>query len=136
MARRKRTPRRPGIGELGRYTGRSSNLLRGGHTVRVVAEACGGRVLVEAIGYKGRPVRFTVSLSNLEVLDPGLFDPPHADDEAQPGAAHPATRQLVHPSKKKSGQIIIDTPMGPWKISGRIANRLAEQLAACCRGSI
>lgn len=42
--------------------------------VRVLAEASAGRMVVEAIGRKGCPVRLTVKQENLRPLPPGLFD--------------------------------------------------------------
>lgn len=43
-------------------------------SVRVVAEASAGWMVVEAIGRDGVPVRFPVKPRNLEPLQPGLFD--------------------------------------------------------------
>jgi len=42
--------------------------------VRVLAEASAGRMVVEAIGREGFPVRLTVKRENLRPLPPGLFD--------------------------------------------------------------
>ena len=42
--------------------------------MRVIAEASAGRMVVEAIGRQGIPVRLTVKLENLKPLPPGLFD--------------------------------------------------------------
>ena len=64
----------PVIGSVATYVGRSSGLVRGGYNVRVVAETCAGRMLVEALGRLGSPVRFTVKRENLAPLQPGLFD--------------------------------------------------------------
>jgi len=64
----------PQIGSVASYIGRASRLARGGYTVRVVAETCADRMLVEAIGRSGSPVRFTVKRENLAPLQPGLFD--------------------------------------------------------------
>lgn len=64
----------PQIGVVATYVGRSSRLKRGGYNVRVVAETCANRMVVEAIGKKGLPVRFTVKCENLAPLQPGLFD--------------------------------------------------------------
>ena len=47
---------------------------RGGYNVRVVAETCANRMLVEAIGRSGAPIRFTVKRENLAPMQPGLFD--------------------------------------------------------------
>ncbi len=64
----------PQIGAVASYIGRAGKLARGGYNVRVVAETCADRMLVEAIGRSGLPVRFTVKRENLAPLQPGLFD--------------------------------------------------------------
>jgi hypothetical protein len=64
----------PEPGRYASYTGRSSPLLRGGRIVEVVAEACGQRMVVRAIGHQGMPVSFTVATKNLGQPQPGLFD--------------------------------------------------------------
>lgn len=64
----------PAMGAVVSYVGKASTLARGGYNVRVVAEACAGRMVVEAIGRKGTPVIFTVKRENLVPLQPGLFD--------------------------------------------------------------
>jgi len=64
----------PEIGVLATYVGRGSRLARGGYNVRVVAETSVDRMVVEAIGRSGQPVRFTVMCKNLAPLQPGLFD--------------------------------------------------------------
>lgn len=64
----------PQIGVVATYIGRNSRLARGGYNVRVVAETCANRMVVEAIGRRGLPVRFTVKRENLAPLQPGLFD--------------------------------------------------------------
>ena len=74
MARRK-TVWLPQIGGLATYIGRAGRLAKGGYNVRVVAETCASRMVVEAIGRSGLPVRFTVKRENLAPLQPGLFDP-------------------------------------------------------------
>ncbi len=74
MARKKKIPWLPEIGVLATYIGRASKLARGGYNVRIVAETCGGRMMVEAIGQSGNPVRFSVKRENLAPLQPGLFD--------------------------------------------------------------
>lgn len=71
---RKKTPWLPQTGTVATYIGKASTLARGGYNVRVVAEACAGRMVVEAIGRKGKPVTFTVKRENLAPLQPGLFD--------------------------------------------------------------
>ena len=62
---RKKTRWMPPIGSIATYIGRSSSLARGGYNVRVVAETCADRMVVEAIGRSGAPVRFTVKRENL-----------------------------------------------------------------------
>lgn len=61
----------PHPGSVATYLGRSRDAVR---NVRVIAEAVAGRMVVEAIGRKGVPVRFTVKQENLRPLQPGLFD--------------------------------------------------------------
>ena len=73
MARKKSTWL-PQIGVVATYVGHASRLAKGGYNVRVVAETCANRMLVEAIGRSGLPVRFTVKRENLAPLQPGLFD--------------------------------------------------------------
>lgn len=64
----------PQIGSIATYVGRASKLARGAFNVRVVAETSADRMVVEAIGRSGSPVRFTVKRENLAPLQPGLFD--------------------------------------------------------------
>ena len=71
---RKKAPWLPQIGIVATYIGRSSRMAKGGYNVRVVAEACGGRMVVEGIGRRGVTVRFTVKRENLAPLQPSLFD--------------------------------------------------------------
>ena len=71
---RKKAPCLPQIGIVATYVGRSSRMAKGGYNVRVVAEACGGRMVVEGIGRRGVTVRFTVKRENLAPLQPSLFD--------------------------------------------------------------
>ncbi len=71
---RKKTAWLPQIGIVATYIGRASRMSKGGYNVRVIAEACAGRMVVEAIGRRGVPVRFTVKRENLAPLQPGLFD--------------------------------------------------------------
>jgi hypothetical protein len=71
---RKKASWLPQIGVVATYIGRAGKLARGGYNVRVVAETCADRMLVEAIGRSGLPVRFTVKRENLAPLQPGLFD--------------------------------------------------------------
>jgi len=61
----------PQAGLVVAYAGRSKKTAR---NVKVVAEATGGRMVVEAIGRKGVPVRVTVKRESLRPLQPGLFD--------------------------------------------------------------
>ena len=49
-------------------------MARGGYHVRVVAETCADRMVVEALGRSGASVWFTVKRENLAPLQPGLFD--------------------------------------------------------------
>ena len=71
---RKKTSWFPQIGSVATYIGGASRLAKGGYNVRVVAETSAKRMLVEAIGRSGSPVRFTVKCENLAPLQPGLFD--------------------------------------------------------------
>ena len=64
----------PAVGGIAQYIGGNSSLSRHGHTVRVIAEASGGRMVVEVIGKRGAPVRVTVKTGNLGPVVPGLFD--------------------------------------------------------------
>lgn len=64
----------PQIGSVATYVGGASRLAHGAFNVRVVAETCADRMVVEAIGRLGAPVRFTVKRENLAPLQPGLFD--------------------------------------------------------------
>lgn len=61
----------PAPGMLATYIGRTRRQMR---NVRVLAEASGGRMLVEAIGRRGIPVCFTVKRENLVPPAPDLFD--------------------------------------------------------------
>ena len=60
----------PNVGHLATYVGQTRASTR---NVRVLAEARKGRMLVEAIGRKGSPVRFTVLRGNLIQPQPDLF---------------------------------------------------------------
>ena len=60
----------PPVGALVVYAARSRKLTR---NVRVVAEASGGRMVVEAIGRQGVCVRLTVKRENLRPMAPDLF---------------------------------------------------------------
>ena len=64
----------PPIGSIATYVGGASRLAHGAYNVRVVAETCADRMVVEAVGRLGAPVRFTVKRENLAPLQPGLFD--------------------------------------------------------------
>lgn len=68
---KKPSPWLPPAGALACYRGRS---LRSMRNVRVVAEASAGRMVVEAIGKQGVPVRLTVKRENLSPMQPDLFD--------------------------------------------------------------
>ncbi len=72
MAKRKNW--QPVIGAVAQYVGGNSVLSRRGHTVRVLAEASGQRMVCEVIGRKGVPVLVTVKATNLGPLALGLFD--------------------------------------------------------------
>ena len=61
----------PPVGALVVYAARSRKLTR---NVRVVAEASGGRMVVEAIGRQGVCVRLTVKRENLQPMAPDLFN--------------------------------------------------------------
>lgn len=61
----------PPAGMLVIYRGRNRQSIR---NVRVVAEASAGRMVVEAIGKQGVPVRLTVKRDNLLPMEPDLFD--------------------------------------------------------------
>jgi len=61
----------PSAGTVVVYRGRSHKSER---NVRVIAEASGGRMVVEAIGRQGVPVRLTIKQENLLPMQPGLFD--------------------------------------------------------------
>lgn len=61
----------PPAGVLVAYAGRNRKLAR---NVRVLAEASGGRMVVEAIGRQGVAVRLTVKRDNLAPMQPDLFD--------------------------------------------------------------
>ena len=71
---RKKSLWSPQVGMVATYIGRAGRLARGGYNVRVVAETCANRMVVEALGRSGAPVRFTVKCENLAPLQPGLFD--------------------------------------------------------------
>ncbi len=68
---RDNSPWLPDAGAFVAYRGRSSKSER---NVRVIAEASGGRMVVEAIGRQGVPVRLTVKRENLVPMQPCLFD--------------------------------------------------------------
>jgi hypothetical protein len=61
----------PAPGAIATYLGRTRASTR---TVRVVAEAVAGRMVVEAVGKRGTNVRFTVKRENLTRPQPDLFD--------------------------------------------------------------
>ena len=64
----------PVVGALAQYKSRHSGLSRQGCSVRVIAEAIGGRRVVEIIGHAGHPVRVTVKAIYLQPMPPSLFD--------------------------------------------------------------
>jgi hypothetical protein len=61
----------PSAGTVVVYRGRSGKSER---NVRVLAEASGGRMVVEAIGRQGVPVRLIIKQENLRPLQPCLFE--------------------------------------------------------------
>jgi hypothetical protein len=61
----------PRAGIIATYVGKNRGNKR---NVRVIAEAVAGRMVVEAIGKQGVPVRFTVKRENLKPTQPSLFD--------------------------------------------------------------
>ena len=73
----------PPTGSLVTFSGRSQRGLS--RNVRVIAEASGGRMIVEAIGRQGVPVRLTVKQENLSPMQPSLFDPLPSGPVAPPG---------------------------------------------------
>jgi len=60
----------PETGEVALYQGTTGAK---GRNVRVLAEARNQRMVVEAIGRKGKPVQFTVLKANLVQPQPDLF---------------------------------------------------------------
>ncbi|MFV5215042.1 hypothetical protein SDC9_183074 [bioreactor metagenome] len=60
----------PQPGNLALYVGRTRAQTR---NVIVVAEACAGRMVVEAIGRRGSKVRLTVGRDSLRQPQPDLF---------------------------------------------------------------
>ena len=60
----------PAPGSMATYTGRTGSSRR---NMMVVAEAVGGRFIVEAIGRKGVIVRLTVKRESLMQPQPDLF---------------------------------------------------------------
>ena len=60
----------PAPGSMATYTGRTGSSRR---NMIVVAEAVGGRFIVEAIGRKGVVVRLTVKRESLVEPQPDLF---------------------------------------------------------------
>ena len=61
----------PSPGAIVTYTGRAGSSKR---IMRMIAEAVGGRFVVEAIGRKGVVVRLTVKRESLEQPEPSLFE--------------------------------------------------------------
>lgn len=60
----------PPAGTLATYQGRTRSSDR---NVRILAEASGGCMVVEAIGRQGVPVRLTVKQASLRPMQPDLF---------------------------------------------------------------
>lgn len=71
MARKPKWNPQPGA--LAHYWCNSGKLARGGLNVRVVAEASGGYMVVEALRNDGSVVRITVKASSLTAPQPSLF---------------------------------------------------------------
>jgi len=71
MARKPKWTPVPGV--LAHYWCSSGKLARGGLNVRVVAEASGGYMVVEAARGDGSLVRITVKASSLSAPQPALF---------------------------------------------------------------
>lgn len=67
---RRSTPWLPRAGAIVSYAGRSREM----RTVRLVAEASAGWMIVEAIGRDAISVRFSVKRRNFDPLQPGFFD--------------------------------------------------------------
>lgn len=63
----------PQPGELAHYWCATGKLARGGLNVRVVAEASGGYMVVEAARGDGSLVRITVKAASLTAPQPSLF---------------------------------------------------------------
>lgn len=70
---RKKTRWQPCPGELAYYWCTSGKLARGGLNVRVLAEASGSYMVVEALRSDGSAVRITVKASSLAAPQPSLF---------------------------------------------------------------
>lgn len=58
---------------MAHYWCTSGKLARGGLNVRVLAEACGGYMVVEARRGDGSSVRITVKAASLTAPQPALF---------------------------------------------------------------
>lgn len=71
MARKSKWVPKPG--ELAHYWCTSGKLARGGLNVRVIAEASGGYMIVEAARGDGSLVRITVKAGSLTAPQPSLF---------------------------------------------------------------
>lgn len=70
IASRKRSAWSPVMGAHATYRKRN-----GQHRiVRVVAEACGGRMMVETIDGDGKPIRVTVKVESLGPMERELFE--------------------------------------------------------------
>jgi hypothetical protein len=71
MAKRAKWVPKPG--ELAHYWCTSGKLARGGLNVRVLAEASGGYMVVEALRNDGTTVRISVKATSLRAPQPSLF---------------------------------------------------------------
>lgn len=69
----KKTKWVPRPGELAHYWCTSGKLARGGLNVRIIAEASGGYMVVEAVRGNGTAVRITVKAASLAAPQPSLF---------------------------------------------------------------
>lgn len=63
----------PKPGDLAHYWCSTGKLARGGLNVRVLAEASGGYMIVEALRTDGTAVRISVKRSSLTAPQPSLF---------------------------------------------------------------
>ncbi len=74
MPRKKKEVWVPAIGGEAMFISTSGVGGPCGRRVRIMAEASGRRMIVEAIGLKGEPVNLTVKAKQLMPVQPGLFN--------------------------------------------------------------